>query len=106
MSLIYKEKGNDNGENKIKFVEILNENRIILRKANFRILDTSIIYNEEEDFYYTLASCVNEKNEIETISIEGFVINENVIDFKGAFIDYEEYEINSQINYTGTIYCI
>ena len=53
-----------------------------------------------------MASCINENKEIETISIEGFGIHENVIEFKGAYIDYEEYEQNSEINYTGTIYYI
>jgi len=104
--LMCEEKENDNGEEKIKFVEILNENRTILRKVIFRILDTTIIYNEEEDFYYTLATCVNESNEIETISIEEFGIHENVVDFKGSFIDYEEYEQNSEIKYNGIIYCL
>lgn len=85
-------------------MEILNVDRDIIRQVRFRILNTSIIYNEEEDFYYTLATCVNENNEIETISIEGFVIQESVIDFKGSYIDYEEYKEDSQINYTGTIY--
>ncbi|MBU3158533.1 hypothetical protein KPL37_01945 [Clostridium frigoris] len=88
----------------IEFVEITDEDRNIIRQARFIILDTTIIYNEEEDFYYTLATCINEKKEIETISIEGFGIHENVIEFKGAYIDYEEYEENSKINYTGTIY--
>ncbi|MCB2292723.1 hypothetical protein LGK95_04130 [Clostridium algoriphilum] len=104
MSFKFKEKENNDGGKKIKFVEILNENRRIKRKASFRILNTAIIYNEEEDFYYTVATCVNENNVIESISIEGFGILEDVIDFKGAYIDYEEYEEGSEINYTGTIY--
>jgi len=103
MSFINKYKENDSVK-KNKFVEILNENREIIRKASFRILNTAIIYNEDEDFYYTLATCVNENNVIETISIEGFAILEDVIDFKGAYIDYEEYEQESETNYTGTIY--
>ncbi|MCB2356735.1 hypothetical protein [Clostridium estertheticum] len=88
----------------IEFVEITDEDRNIIRKARFIILDTAIIYNEEEDFYYTLATCINENKEIETISIESFGIQENVLEFKGAYIDYEEYEQNSKINYTGRIY--
>ncbi|APC39870.1 hypothetical protein [Clostridium estertheticum] len=90
----------------IEFVEITDEDRNIIRKARFIILDTAIIYNEEEDFYYTLATCINENKEIETISIESFGIQENVLEFKGAYIDYEEYEQNSKINYTGRIYCL
>jgi len=104
MNIIFKDKENNDGVEKNKFVEILNENRRIKRQARFRILNTAIIYNEEEDFYYTLATCVNENNVIESISIEGFGILENVIDFKGAYIDYEEYEEESEINYIGTIY--
>ncbi|MBW9152241.1 hypothetical protein [Clostridium estertheticum] len=90
----------------IEFVEITDEDRNIIRKARFIILDTAIIYNEEEDFYYTLATCINENKEIETISIESFGIQGNVLEFKGAYIDYEEYEQNSKINYTGRIYCL
>ncbi|MBU3114080.1 hypothetical protein [Clostridium lacusfryxellense] len=105
MASFYKEKENNDGDGGgINFVEILNENRDIIRQGRFIILNTSIIYNVEEDFYYTLATCVNDNNEIETISIEGFGIQENILDFKGAYIDYEEYKIDSQINYTGTIY--
>ncbi len=107
MRINYKEKENDDGEGGgIKIVEILNENRDIIRQGRFRILNTSIIYNVEEDFYYTLATCVNENNDIETISIEGFGIQENIVDLKGAYIDYEEYKEDSEINYTGTIYNI
>ena len=101
---LFRDKISNNLVEDIEFVEIKDEDRNVLRQARFRILNTSIIYNEEEDFYYTLATCINEKKEIETISIEGFGIHENVIEFKGAYIDYEEYEKNSQINYTGTIY--
>ncbi|MBU3201869.1 hypothetical protein LL037_11705 [Clostridium estertheticum] len=100
---LFEEIGNNVVED-IEFVEITDEDRNIIRKARFIILDTAIIYNEEEDFYYTLATCINENKEIETISIEGFGIQENVLEFKGAYIDYEEYEQNSKINYTGRIY--
>ena len=60
------------------------------------------LYNDEED-YYTLATCANENNIIETISIEGFEIHENVVELKGAYIDYEQ---DSDINSTGIIYYI
>jgi len=104
MGFIFKDKEKVEVIENIEFVEISSDSRKIIRQVNFRILDTAIIYNEEEDFYYTLATCVNENNLIETISIEGFGIHENVIDFKGAYIDYEEFEENSETNYTGTIY--
>ncbi|MBX4264354.1 hypothetical protein [Clostridium estertheticum] len=102
---LFEDVGNNVVED-IEFVEITDEDRNIIRKARFIILDTAIIYNEEEDFYYTLATCINENKEIETISIESFGIQENVLEFKGAYIDYEEYEQNSKINYTGRIYCL
>ena len=104
MERFYKEKENNDGDGGELIVEILNGDRDIIRQGRFSILDTSIIYNVEEDFYYTLATCVNENNDIETISIEGFAIQENIIEFKGTYIDYEEYKENTEINYTGTIY--
>lgn len=104
MGFIFKDKEKVEVIENIEFVEISSDSRKVIRQVNFRILDTAIIYNEEEDFYYTLATCVNENNLIETISIEGFGIHENVIDFKGAYIDYEEFEENSETNYNGTIY--
>jgi len=79
-------------------------NKAIVRSATFKILSTAIIYNKEEDYYDTLATCANENNVIETISIEEFEIHENVIELKGAYIDYEEYKDGSQVNCTGTIY--
>lgn len=79
-------------------------NKAIVRSATFRILYTAIIYNVEEDYYNTLATCTNENNIIETISIEEFEIHENVIELRGAYIDYEEYKDGSEINCTGTIY--
>ena len=101
MSFLFKDKENNDGVEKIKFGKIINKNRKIIREATFKILDTAIIYNEEEDYYDTLATCINENNVIETISIEGFDIHENVIELRGAYIDYEE---DSEVNFTGTIY--
>jgi hypothetical protein len=79
-------------------------NKAIVRRATFRILSTAIIYNIEEEYYDTLATCANENNVIETISIEEFEIHENIIELKGAYIDYEEYKDGSEVNCTGTIY--
>lgn len=79
-------------------------NKTIVRRATFRILSTTTIYNIEEDYYDTLATCANENNVIETISIEEFEIHENVVELKGAYIDYEEYKEDSEVNCTGTIY--
>lgn len=101
MSFLFNDKENKNGAEQGKFGKKLNKNRVIIRAATFKILNTAIIYNDEEDYYDTLATCVNENNIIETISIEGFDIHENVIELKGAYIDYEE---DSEVNFAGTIY--
>lgn len=104
MSFLFKEQRTNNPVETIEFEKIVNVDRLIRKEATFRILNTTIIYNAEEEYYYTLATCVNENSVIETISIEGFDIHENVIELKGAYIDYAEYEEDSEINYTGTIY--
>jgi hypothetical protein len=67
------------------------EETVVIRKGIFKILNTQIVYDNDEDTCYTLATCVNEKNELETIKIEGFIIDENVADLIGASIEYEEY---------------
>ena len=45
MNLVYKEKEKDNVVENIKFTEILDVNKIIIRQAKFSILNTAIIYN-------------------------------------------------------------
>lgn len=104
MSFLFKDKNKNNGVEKIGFGEVLQEEKLIRRQITYRILNTAIVYNAEEEYYDTLATCVNENNAIETISIEGFEIHENVIELKGAYLDYEEYEEDSEVKYTGTIY--
>ena len=101
MGFLFNDKESKNGVENMKFGKKINKNKLIIRSGTFKILNTAIIYNDEEDYYDTLATCVNEKNIIETISIEGFDIHENVVELKGAYIDYEE---DSQVNSTGTIY--
>ena len=104
MNFLFKDRNNIEGVETNKYEEIINVARLIIREATLRILNTTIIYNPEEEYYYTLATCINENNVIETISIEGFEIHKNVIDLKGAYINYAEYEENSEVNYTGKIY--
>ena len=104
MGFLFKDRKNNDGVEKIGFEEIINRRRTIIREATFRILNTAIIYSAEEDYYYTLATCVNENNVIETISIESFDIHENVIELNGAYIDYQEHEEDLEINCSGTIY--
>jgi nanoRNase/pAp phosphatase (c-di-AMP/oligoRNAs hydrolase) len=104
MSFLFnKEKSND-GVEKVGFGEVFNEERTVIRKITFRILNTSIIYNTEEDDYETLATCINEHNEIETISIEAFKVDEKVTEFRGAYIDYTEIEGDFDVECTGRIY--
>ena len=104
MSFLFRDKKNNNGVEKIGFGEVLKEDKLIRRQKTYRILKSAIIYNGEEEIYDTLATCVNENNVIETISIEGFEIPENVTELKGAYVDYEEYEDDSEVSCTGKIY--
>ena len=67
------------------------DEKIIIRRGKFKILNTQIVYDNDECTFYTLATCINEKKELETISLEGFSIDENVTDLNGSYIDYEEY---------------
>ena len=101
MSFLFKDKEDINGDQKNRLGKNSKKNKIIKRAATFKILNTAIIYNDEEDYYDTLATCSNENNVIETISIEGFEIHENVVELKGAYIDYEE---DVDVNFTGIIY--
>jgi len=98
MSFLFKDKENNNTRQKNKLGK---NNKMIKRAATLKILNTAIIYNSEEEYYDTLATCVNENNIIETISIEGFEIHENVVELKGAYIDYEE---DVDANFSGIIY--
>lgn len=68
------------------------EENPILRSGIFKILSTQIAYDPEEEHFYTLATCINEIDEIETIYIDGFKIDKNVSNLAGAYIDYEEFE--------------
>lgn len=104
MNFLFNKRGTNDGVEKVGFGKNSNKHRKIIREATFRILNTVIIYNAGEDYYETLTTCVNENNAIETISIEEFDVHENVINLIGAYIDYEEYEEDSEINFTGTIY--
>ena len=74
------------------------------RKCTLRIINTQIIYDNDECIFYTLATCVNEINEIETVSLEGFIIDENVSNLEGSYIDYEEYEEYGEDYTKGRIY--
>lgn len=104
MSFIFKDIKNHSRVEKTEFAEIINVDKLIIREATFKILNTAIIYNAEEEYYYTVATCINENNLIETINVEGFEIRPNILELRGAFIDYKEYEEESQVNCIGTIY--
>ena len=47
---LFNDKRNNNVVEDIEFVEIADVDRNVIRQARFRILNTLIIYNEEEDF--------------------------------------------------------
>jgi hypothetical protein len=104
MSFLFNKEKRNRGVEKVGFQEDFNEDRTIIRKITLRILNTAIIYNVGEDYYETLATCVNEHNEIETISIEAFKVDEKVTEFKGAYIDYAEIEGDSDVECIGRIY--
>jgi hypothetical protein len=80
------------------------EEKVIIRKGKFKILNTQIIYDNDECSFYTLATCVNEKRELETISLEGFSIDENVTDLAGSLIQYEEYLDDEEEYVSGKIF--
>jgi len=77
---------------------------ISIRKCKLRILNTQIIYDSDEALYYTLATCINEKEQVETISLEGFSIESNVGGLVGSYIDYEEFDDFGEITNKGRIY--
>lgn len=91
--------GNDEGQN-----EEMEELEESLRSGKFKILSVQAVYNTDEEEYYTAATCINEQNKIESISIEDFEISMDVTDLAGAYIDYEEYEEDGEIFYKGKIY--
>jgi hypothetical protein len=80
------------------------EEKIVIRKGKFKILNAQIIYDNDECTFYTLATCVNEKRELETISLEGFSIDENVADLAGSLIDYEKYLYDEEEYISGKIF--
>lgn len=80
------------------------EIRNITRKAKLKILKAEIVYNDEDDVYETMATCINEDNKIETISIEDFTIDSVITNFVGTYIDYEEYTKDGEESFTGRIY--
>lgn len=83
---------------------IIEECRNIIRKAQLKILSTNIIYDSEEDVFDTVATCINEKGDIETLSIEGFHIEPEVTALVGALVSLEEYEEDGEEYSLGTIY--
>ncbi len=81
-----------------------NEGKTIIRQGRLKILSTQVVYDYDESTFYTLATCINEKNQLETISIEDFHIDENVTSLSGAFIDYEKYLEDEEEYAIGKIY--
>lgn len=93
------EDGSENHENYTG-----SEDEEVTRKGTFRILNTSIVYDSDDEVFNTVATCINEKNKIETISIDGFEILSEVKDLAGANIDYQEFFEDGEQYYSGKIY--
>lgn len=89
-------------ENQGQYTE--NESEEITRKGTFRILNTSVVYDSDDEVFNTVATCINEKNKIETISIDGFEILSEVKNLDGANIDYQEFFEDGEQYYSGKIY--
>jgi hypothetical protein len=51
MSFLFKGGNNNQAVEKIKFEEVIDVNILKKREAIFRIINTSIIYNGEEEYY-------------------------------------------------------
>lgn len=80
------------GVEKGEFHEGFDQDETIVRRALMRIIATQIVYNEDDGVCYTMATCINEHNRIETINIEGFKIDANVSNMIGAQVEYETYD--------------
>lgn len=77
------------GVEKGEFHEESAQGEPIARKSIMRIIAIQIVYNEDDGVCYTMATCINEHNRIETINIEGFNIDSNVSNIVGAQVEYE-----------------
>ncbi|WP_027626500.1 hypothetical protein [Clostridium lundense] len=80
------------GVEKGEFHDELDQGENIARRALMRIIDIQIVYNTDDGVCYTMATCINEHNRIETINIEGFKIDSNVSNMVGAQVEYETYD--------------
>ncbi len=73
----------------------LYENNKALRKGKFLIVGLSVI-GEMED-YEAVAIVINEDKEVESISIEGFDVEEGLTNIVGCYLIYEEDENDEYI---------
>ena len=78
--------------------------RELTRQATLKILNTQIIYDPEYNIYDSVATCINENNQIETLSINGLDIDTYITSLIGNYIDYEVYEENGEAIYMGNIH--
>lgn len=92
----------EQNENKEEYSD--NESDEITRKGTFTILNTSAVYDSDDEVFNTVATCINEQNKIETISIDGFEILSEVKNLSGAKIDYQEFFEDGEQYYSGKIY--
>lgn len=80
--------------------------RELTRQATLKILNTQIIYDPEYNIYDTVATCINENNQIETLSINGLDIDTCITSLIGNYIDYQVYEENGEAIYMGNIHTV
>lgn len=89
---------------KYSYEEKQTDDRFMLRTTTLKIISTQIIYDSDDGVYYTIATCINESNEIETINIEGFKIEGMLSSLVGCNLDYEEFESDGEESTSGRIY--
>lgn len=104
----YSEECEENEEEYEEYQETYEEYQerqpIVVRKALMRIIDTQIVYNKRHGVCYTMATCINEHNRIETINIEDCIIDSNVTNMIGAQIEYKGYTEYEPLNENSRIF--
>ncbi|OPJ64676.1 hypothetical protein [Clostridium oryzae] len=76
----------------------------IIKEETYKILQSQIVYDSEQDSYITLATCTTEEDKVETVNIDGFSIDRTVLELKGAYIDVKVTEEDGEEYYSGRIY--
>lgn len=74
------------------------------REETYKILQSQIVYDSQQDSYITLVTCTTEEDKVETVNIDGFSIDRTVSELKGAYIDIKVTEEDGEEYYSGRIY--